>query len=81
MSKKKEVVSKYPFPSRFGSHQSMVVEDIGETVKCKDEFGEYLTLKSNLDNGLADKNRTSQKRLGRLFDGSAKKEEKAKGKK
>ena len=61
--KKKEV-----FPSLYGSHASMVDEDLtqvgydmGEVspneVVCKDAGGTYVTLKSRLDNGMADINR------------------------
>lgn len=59
---KKEV---YLFPSRFGSHASMVVEELADFVVCKDEFGFYLTSKCNLDNGVADPNRNllPEKRL------------------
>lgn len=54
---KKEI---YPYPSRYGSHNSMVVQD--ETSKltnkdmvvCKDEHGKYITEKKYLDCGLAD---------------------------
>lgn len=74
MSKKQSKESQYPYPSRFGSHSSMVVEEcIGshgqELVKCKDEYGEYWTPKSRIDSGLLDSNRTNPKRLGKLFQG------------
>lgn len=74
MAKKKEEKVKYTFPSRFGSHKSMLVKDLGEMVECQDEFGTYTTLKSRLDNGLSDPARCSTNRLGKLFSG--KKEEK-----
>ena len=69
--------SKYLYPSRFGSHASMVVREPGEDpsdlqadqVVCKDEYGEYVTLRSRLDNGLADPVRHAQSRLGKLFAG------------
>ena len=49
---------KYPYPSRYGSHQDMVVAVLGDgKVICEDEHGEYETTKINLDNGLADPNR------------------------
>ena len=49
----------YPYPSRYGSHRSMVVSQFGCVVVCKDEFGEYETTKDRLDNGLADPKRYS----------------------
>lgn len=48
-------------PSPYGSHKSMVIEDLGEMVKCKDDEGEYITYKNRLDNGLADSLRWSRK--------------------
>lgn len=48
-------------PTRFGSHKSMVIKDLGDTVICKDDIGEYVTSKSRLDNGLADSNRWDRK--------------------
>ena len=47
----------YQFPSRFGSHASMVIGEEGDFVVCKDEYGEYRTEKTRLDNGSADPNR------------------------
>ena len=44
--------------SWFGSHAEMVVEEINEKeVMCEDQNGRYKTLKSRLDNGLADPSR------------------------
>jgi hypothetical protein len=48
-------------PSFYGSHKSMVVEDLGETVVCKDDRGTYITLKDRLDNGLADPSRNTKR--------------------
>ena len=59
--------------SWFGSHEDMVVTDqeelkesglsaLEDQVVCKDDNGYYVTLKSRLDNGLADLNRYSTKR-------------------
>jgi hypothetical protein len=54
------VKEKYKFPTRFGSHNSMVDVDLTADlareglVVCKDEFGWYITEKRRLDNGLAD---------------------------
>ena len=60
MSKQQQTVDKktvYAFPSRFGSHSSMVIKTLEDTVICKDEFGEYETKASRLDDGTADPNR------------------------
>ncbi len=60
----------YPYPSRFGSHKSMVVkEDTFNTdcCFCEDEFGIYHTKLSRLDNGRADPNRYASSRLQNLF--------------
>jgi len=46
----------YEYPSRFGSHSSMVVREDGDSIICKDEFGEYKTERLRLDVG-ADPNR------------------------
>ncbi|MCX5637085.1 MAG: hypothetical protein NTX52_05250 [Planctomycetota bacterium] len=66
--------SKYPYPSRFGSHKSMVVREEGEDLVqgqlvCKDEFGEYVTLRTRLDSGLADPARYNESRLEKLSTG------------
>ena len=64
---------KYKYPSRFGSHESMVVEDEsfelnhGEVV-CEDEFGRYKTTRKRLDDGLADPARFVSSRLGKLYE-------------
>tara|TARA_R100001143_G_C3319193_1_gene113899 strand:- start:231 stop:482 length:252 start_codon:yes stop_codon:yes gene_type:complete len=50
---------KYPYPSRFGSHTSMIVEVKGEWVICEDEDGLYPTLRRFIDTGLADPHRFS----------------------
>ncbi len=46
------------FPSRYGSHASMVEAAIvpknEKLVVCKDEYGYYVTEKNNLDNRCAD---------------------------
>ena len=50
--------------SWFGSHEEMVVEDLGDgKVICEDSRGRYVTCKDRLDNGLADQNRASLKRI------------------
>lgn len=48
-------------PSFYGSHKSMVVEDLGDTVVCKDDRGTYTTSKDRLDNGLADPSRNTKR--------------------
>jgi hypothetical protein len=50
----KEKVS--PYPSRFGSHESMVVENnVGDAwIACKDDKGPYVTSRTHLDSGLMD---------------------------
>jgi len=71
----------YAYPSRFGSHSSMV--DVDETAKLedkslivmKDEYGHYTTEKNRIDNGLSDGNRTATSRLAKLFAKSAKERE------
>jgi len=67
-------------PSRFGSHEVMVVDHLsipewnadmnltleeGEVV-CRDDDHYYITIKRRLDTGLADPNRYSKK--NRLFN-------------
>jgi len=72
----KDAKATYKYPSRFGSHLSMVVEENSDgTVILQDEFGIYTTETTRLDNGLADPNRYNSERLTKLFAG--KKEEKA----
>ena len=69
-SNSKEV---YPYPSQFGSHQSMVDEEatakLTDTslVACRDEFGVYVTLRNRLDSGLADPCRYAEERLAKLL--------------
>ena len=48
-------------PTLYGSHRSMVVKELDNgKVVCKDDLGEYTTLTSKLDNGLADPSRWSR---------------------
>ena len=54
---------KYKFPSRFGTHKSMVLEETNGVVVCEDEFGTYITSSDRIDNGLADPNRFDHRRL------------------
>ena len=77
--KGQEDPKKYPYPSRFGSHQSMVDEAKTEElnnekrVVCLDEYGHYETDKSRLDDGLADINRYRNRGEKLLPENSAKK--------
>lgn len=71
----KNTKSDYPFPSRFGSHASMIDEVAtvalgdqsfyvgGPLVVIKDEFGTYTTERNRLDNRCADPNRYAFGRL------------------
>lgn len=79
MSKMPEKVVKYSYPSRFGSHKSMLVDESEifsslPYVTLQDEFGQYITEHYRLDNGLADPNRTSTARISKLFEGRKKEE-------
>jgi len=55
------------YPSDFGSHASMVNENLTEKlndeklVVCVDKEGPYVTAKKRLDDGLADPNRYSNR--------------------
>lgn len=61
----------YPYPSRFGSHSSMLSTNRDTVpvgcVICIDEHGQYITEANRLDNGLADPNRYKTDRLTKLF--------------
>ncbi len=77
---KTKVVSTYQYPSRFGSHKSMLIHDKPAQpgfILCGDEYGDYYTEEYRLDNGLADPNRTAQSRLNKLFSGTKKEDPKA----
>lgn len=56
----KKSATTYPYPSRYGSHKSMINEektkelDNPTLVVLTDEWGDYTTLISRLDTGLAD---------------------------
>ena len=45
-----------PYPSRYGSHESMVVENNeGDAwIACREEKGPYVTSRTHLDSGLMD---------------------------
>lgn len=59
----------YPYPTHFGSHESMIDEEAtkkmfgddkdSEKVVLKDDLGLYVTERRKLDNGLNDYNRSS----------------------
>jgi hypothetical protein len=76
-----EVNSKktYAYPSRFGSHESMInlletsrLEFVGNKtdVVLTDEYGDYVTTRNKLDSGEADPARYRESRLGKLFEKS-----------
>lgn len=73
-SKVKEKTIAYPYPSRFGSHASMVMKDESEKLENKsevvlqDEFGLYTTYRNRLDCGEADPKRYAEARLGKLHE-------------
>lgn len=75
----KEKGATYSYPSRFGSHTSMIDQDettkLGDAalVACRDEFGVYVTEKARLDTGLADPKRYVETRLTKLFVSKEKK--------
>ena len=69
MSKRKEEKSSYPYPSRYGSHKSMVVGEGVDYVLLRDEFGEYKTTREMLDSGMTDPKRTDGRRLQKLYSG------------
>lgn len=64
----------YNYPSRFGSHTSMIVEEHdwslqpGE-VLLEDEYGQYVTTKDQLDTALNDPNRTNGYLRERILKG------------
>ena len=64
----------YNYPSRFGSHTSMIVEEHdwslqpGE-VLLEDEYGQYVTTKDRLDTALNDPNRTNGYLRERILKG------------
>ena len=75
MSKQKEKAIKYAYPSRFGSHKSMQVKELGEgKVLCEDEHGQYITESKYLDKNTTDPNRCAESRLTKLFAGRKKEE-------
>ena len=57
---------KYPYPSRFGSHSSMIVHadsTLPSLVVLEDEHGLYTTDISRVDSGLSDSHRYAASRL------------------
>jgi hypothetical protein len=75
-----EKKEKYKYPSRFGSHSSMINYD--ETTKLNDidrivltdEFGDYITYRENIDRPETDQNRCRSSRLGKLYERTEKKD-------
>jgi hypothetical protein len=79
-TKKHDTSGETAMPSRFGSHEVMVVEHLSVpewnadmnltleegVVLCKDDTHYYITDSNRLDTGLADPNRYSKK--SRLFN-------------
>ncbi len=76
MSKMPVKELKYPYPSRFGSSKSMLVDvpSVDGMCTCEDEYGLYQTEEWRLDNNLTDPNRTATSRIGKLFEGRKKEE-------
>jgi hypothetical protein len=58
-----DTAKKITTASPYGSHKSMVVQDLGDEVICEDQIGKYKTLKCRLDSGLSDPSRTNGLRL------------------
>ena len=67
MAKKQE--TKYKYPSRFGSHKSMINQEATDklnmqnVVVCTDEYGDYMTFNNMLDTGLVDWHRADGNRV------------------
>lgn len=67
--REKKEKSNYSFPSRFGSHLSMVDEELTKKlddvnkVVCNDEHGSYVTFRNRLDSGVSDPARYETKRV------------------
>ena len=70
--RQKRIIKKpepYTYPTRYGSHESMVDEEKTNElndenkVVIQDEHGYYITDKSRLDSGLADPKRYNTSRL------------------
>lgn len=74
VSQKKEKAAGYLYPSRFGSHKSMIMAeeskalDRPDQVVLQDEFGLYTTFINRLDNGEADPRRYAESRLVKLHE-------------
>ena len=71
LRKKREIkkVEPYKYPTRYGSHSSMIDEKKTEElnkenkVVIQDEHGYYVTDEDRIDNGLSDPKRYCSKRL------------------
>jgi hypothetical protein len=67
---------RYHYPSRFGSHKSMLNDYQTELLNqpgkivLSDEYGDYVTTPDRLDDGLGDPARYATSRLGSLFEKS-----------
>lgn len=65
----------FSYPSRFGSHASMIDEEKTKElnnpllVVLKDDLGHYTTERKRLDTGMGDPNRYAESRLEKLFVG------------
>jgi tellurite resistance-related uncharacterized protein len=67
-SRMPEKVSAYKYKTRFGSYSDMIVTKGEVESVLVDEYGEYTTPNTRLDNNLADPNRYKQSRLvGKLI--------------
>lgn len=63
MAKKHDIGVTITTPSPYGSHLSMLVRELEDgRVVLKDDFGEYVTTRDRLDNGMADPNRNGIRR-------------------
>jgi hypothetical protein len=75
VSKTESQSKKLNYPSLFGSHASMVDQELTNElndenkVVCRDDHGTYVTEKKNLDNGMADVNRNAGHRFEYLCKG------------
>lgn len=63
MAKKHDIGVTITTPSAYGSHLTMLVRELEDgRVVLKDDFGEYVTTRDRLDNGMADPNRNGIRR-------------------
>ena len=70
---KTTVKEDYLYPSKYGSHSSMINEEETESltdknlVVCQDDVGNYTTSRDRLDTGLADPNRYHSDRFVNFY--------------